>query len=108
MSKHIDKGRGQTHYDGDDCSPEPQFNGLDLSELTKKIANEHTVQFDGGLAQYVKSAIELLKAQGKDITDYTLVNVNNPLEMKDTGAVISSSWRIVKIEDTQVRPTYND
>jgi len=29
MSKHIDKGRGQTHYDGDDCSPKPQANTLD-------------------------------------------------------------------------------
>ena len=29
MSKHIDKGRGQTHYDGDDCSPKPQANKLD-------------------------------------------------------------------------------
>jgi uncharacterized protein (DUF885 family) len=29
MTKHIDKGRGQTHYDGDDCSPKPQANGLD-------------------------------------------------------------------------------
>ena len=35
MSKHIDKGRGQTHYDGDDCSPKPQANTLD--EIRQKI-----------------------------------------------------------------------
>jgi len=80
----------------------------DLSELSKKLVHARIAQLDGGLAQYVESSIAILQSQNKDITDYTLVNVNNPLEMKESGAVISSSWRIVKIEDTQVRPTYND
>jgi len=46
MSKHIDKGRAQTHYDGDDCNAKPQANRLDervvyeLNNLIHKDACE--------------------------------------------------------------------
>ena len=83
-------------------------NTLDLSELTRKIAMEHTVQLDGGLAQYVKSAIGMLQAQGKDITDYTLSQIQNPYELKENGRMVTQVWKIVKMSDLQPRPIYEE
>ena len=51
-------------------------NSYDLSKISKKIAKEHRVQLDGALAQYVKSGIELLQSQAKDITEYTLTQIH--------------------------------
>ena len=81
---------------------------FDLSELTKKIAQEHTVSLDGGLAQYVKSSIELLQSQGKDITDYTLTQIQNPMELIEDGRMVTSVWKIVKMSDLKNRPTYSE
>ena len=36
MSNHINKGIGRTHYDGDDCCPNPQAHTLD-EQIRKAI-----------------------------------------------------------------------
>jgi hypothetical protein len=72
---------------------------FNLSELTTKIANENTVQLDGGLAQYVKSSIEILQSQGKDITKYTLTQIHNPMQIKEDGRIVTSVWKIIKMSD---------
>lgn len=81
---------------------------LNLDELTKKIAMEHTVKLDSAIAQYVKSAIEMLQAQGKDITEYALTQIANPYELKEDGLLVTGTWKIVKMSDLKPRPTYEE
>lgn len=80
---------------------------LNLSEVTEEIIKQHIQVMDSSLTQYIKSAVGLLQHQGKDITDYALVVVNNPMTLKDNNRVtISSQWRVVPISELENLPTY--
>jgi hypothetical protein len=84
-------------------------NTLNLAKLTREIAVKQVEQLDSGLAQYVESAIRLLEIQGKDITEYTLVKIDNPMQLKGDHSVrITSQWKIVKMSELGNLPIYED
>lgn len=81
------------------------MSNLNLSELSKEIASKHVSQIESALSQYVKSAIQLLEDQGKDITVYTLVSVSNPMQLKDDHSVrITNQWKIIKVSELENIP----
>lgn len=72
-----------------------------LSEITKNVAFKQVQLLDSSLKQYIISAVELLKSQGKDITDYSLIQVQNPMEVIDSGLRVTSQWRIIEVSKLQ-------
>jgi hypothetical protein len=80
---------------------------FNLAELTQKITNAHAQDLDNALAQYVKSAISLLEAQGKNITEYTFVKVDNPMQFTaDNSLRITGQWKVVKMSELENLPRY--
>lgn len=75
-----------------------------LGSIQRTIAQKQVQIIDSSLAQYIKSAIQLLETQGKDIDDYALIAVNNPMELIENGLRVTSQWRIVHIDKLQNIP----
>jgi len=79
MSKHINKGIGRTHYDGDDCCPKPQANTVDEIE---RMFDGHTyeVEIDGKTMTVVAlySAVNITKNKIQAlITEARIDGANN-------------------------------
>jgi hypothetical protein len=84
------------------------MSSLNLSEITKQITPKIAQLEDNNIAEYIKSTIVMLEAQGKDITDYTLVKVNNPMQMIDNNLQVTSQWRIIEISKVENIQVYDD
>lgn len=81
---------------------------FNLQEISSKFAKNIAEASDNALFGYVSSVVKLLEAQGKDITQYAIINVANPMEYKEDGVRINSQWRVVPITDLQNLPVYED
>lgn len=70
---------------------------MQLDKIVSKFAKEIANNTDAMVFQYVESSIDLIKAQGKNIEDYSLVCINNPMEFDDGHVSLrtTSQWRIV-------------
>jgi hypothetical protein len=81
---------------------------LNLDEVMGKIIASKTAMLDNSLTAYIKSCVGLLESQGKDITQYALVAVDNPMEMREDHLKVTQQWRIISIDKLQNLPTYAD
>ena len=87
MSKHINKGIGRTHYDGDDCCPKPQANTVDEIE---RMFDGHTyeVEIDGKTMTVVAlySAVNITKNKIQALTTAARVEqiMQDELSLMDT------------------------
>jgi len=79
-----------------------------LREVQEYIAKQNVRAIDSALSQFVKSAIDLLGFQGKNIEEYALVNVMQPMELTEDGARINSLWRIVRIDEVKFSPANDE
>lgn len=77
---------------------------LNLSEVMGKIIASKTAMLDNSLTAYIKHSIHLLESQGKDITKYALIAVDNPYELKEDHMKVTYQWRIIEIEKLQAIP----
>ena len=87
-------------------TPKPQSNTLNLSDVSNKFARHVADATDHALFGYVSGAIKLLEAQGKDITQYAIINVANPMEYKESSIKVTLQWRVVPISDLSNLPTF--
>jgi len=74
-------------------------NGLNLSEISNAFAKSMVEANDNAALGYITGAVSLLQAQGKDITQYAIINVENPMVYKDGAMRVTLQWRIVPITD---------
>lgn len=81
---------------------------LNLQEISSKFAKHIAEASDNALFGYVSSAVKLLETQGKDITQYAIINVANPMEYKGDGVRINSQWRVVPMTDLQNLPILSE
>ena len=92
MSKHINKGIGRTHYDGDDCCPKPQANTVDEIE---RMFDGHTyeVEIDGKTMTVVAlySAVNITKNKIQALI--TEARVDGRKDAIGCSSVIEQEWR---------------
>ncbi len=81
---------------------------LNLEQIMGKIVASKMAMIDSSLSQYIKSCISLLESQGEDITQYSLIAVDNPMELKEEKMKVTYQWRIVKIDKLQNLPTFDE
>ena len=79
-----------------------------MSEITRSMAHKTAEMEDASVYAYLKGAIDLLSYAGKDITEYALIRVQNPMEYKNSGVAVSSQFRIVPIADLTNLPVYEE
>lgn len=79
---------------------------LNLDEVMGKIIAKKTAMLDNSLVAYIKSCVGLLESQGKDITQYALIAVDNPMELKEDHMKVTYQWRIISIDKLQNLPEY--
>lgn len=81
---------------------------MNLKEITNELVKKHVQVIDSGITQYIKSAVHLLESQGEDITKYSLVEVDTPMEISANKIKLSKYWRIIKTSELNNLPIYKD
>jgi len=79
-----------------------------LNYVSQRFAKNIADATDNALFGYVAGVVHLLETQGKDITQYAIINVSNPMEYKDDGFRVNMQWRVVPISDLKNLPTYEE
>jgi len=79
-----------------------------LKEAMNFITKQRVQSIDSALTQYIKSAILMLEVQGKNIEDYTLIQVHNPMEFVENGARVIVQWRIVHVDKVKNLPVVGE
>jgi hypothetical protein len=79
-----------------------------MNTLTNQYAHKLADMEDSAVYAYLKCAIDLLSYAGKDVTQYAMIRVQNPMEYKKNGITVSSQWRIVPITDLENLPVYDE
>lgn len=79
-----------------------------LADIQRKVAEQNVKIVDSSLVTYIQKAVDNLTVRGEKIEDYTLVKVDNPMQMKKDKLVISGQWRIVKVSELEGLSTYGD
>ena len=79
-----------------------------LDDISRKYAVDIAKASDNALFGFVKGTIELLQYQGKDITKYAIISVNNPMEYTKGNMRITSQFRVVPISELENAPIYGD
>lgn len=73
-----------------------------MNEVTRQLAKNKAAEIDYGLTAYIKGAVALLESQGKDITQYSLIQITNPTELIKDKVRVTSQWRVVKNDELSV------
>jgi hypothetical protein len=81
---------------------------LNLAELSSKIAVANVQKTDSMVAKYLEEVIRHITERGDKIEDYTLVLVNNPMELKENNLKVTMQYRVCRVDELQNLPTYEE
>ena len=81
---------------------------LNLFELSQSIARHNVQATDAMTSKYIEEVVKHITERGDKVEDYTLVMVNNPMEVIESGLRATMQYRVMKISELQNLPTYGE
>ncbi len=81
---------------------------LNLSELSRKIAQSRVQATDAMTAKYLEEVVKHITDRGDKIEDYTLYLVSNPMETVKDGLRVSMQYRVGRVDELQNLPVYGE
>lgn len=81
---------------------------FNLQEISTKIADYRVQQTDAMTAKYLEEVMKHITERGDKVEDYSLVLVNNPMEIIESGLRVSVQYRVMKISELQNLPEYGE
>lgn len=79
-----------------------------LLELRDKVVKANVQATDAMVAKYLEEVMRHITARGDKVEDYTLVMVNNPMQLKDSGLRVSIQYRVCRVDELENLPVYGD
>lgn len=83
-----------------------------MSKTLNDFAKNHVIQnvkiTDEALATYIREAVVHIENRGEKLEDYSLIQVQNPMQIKDSEAVVTMQWRLIKTNQLRNIPTYEE
>lgn len=79
-----------------------------LQDIVKSNVLQSVKVVDSALATYIKEAVKHIENRGEKLEDYSLIQVQNPMQFKDSGVVVTMQWRLVKTSEIENLPTYSE
>ena len=81
---------------------------FNLQELSAKIADYRVQQVDAMTAKYLEEVMKHITERGDKVEDYSLVLVDKPMEVIDSGFRVSMQYRVMKTSELRNLPEYGE
>lgn len=77
---------------------------MNLSQIVAEAAKASVQEADATVVKYIEESIRHITDRGDRIEDYSLVLVNNPAEINESGYRISMQYRIMPVSEISNLP----